>query len=81
MLKLLLFCLLAVTCWPLALACVILYPLLWLVLLPFRLVGIAVGGVFHLVEAIFLIPVRILRPHRYYGYPRHHHGLPRRSYY
>ncbi len=61
MLKLLIFCLLVVTCWPLALAAVILYPFIWLVLLPFRLLGIVVGGTFHLVEAIFLLPVRILR--------------------
>ena len=61
MLKLLLFLLLLVTCWPLALAALILYPILWLVLLPFRIVGIAVGGAFHLVEAIFMLPVRVLR--------------------
>ena len=61
MLKLLIFLVLLCTCWPLALAAVILYPFVWLVLLPFRLVGIVVGGTFHLVEAIFLLPVRILR--------------------
>jgi hypothetical protein len=61
MLKLLLFCLLLVLCWPLALAVLILYPIIWLVMLPFRLVGIAVTGVFALVSAIFLFPVRILR--------------------
>lgn len=61
MLKLLLFLVLLVTCWPLALAALFLYPLIWLVLLPFRLIGIAVGGAFYLVEAIFLLPVRILR--------------------
>ena len=61
MLKLLVFLILLVTCWPLALAAVVLYPIVWLVLLPFRLIGIVVGGTFHLVEAIFLLPVRIVR--------------------
>jgi hypothetical protein len=61
MLKLLVFLFLLCTCWPLALAAVILYPFVWLVMLPFRLVGVVVGGTFHLVEAIFLLPVRILR--------------------
>ena len=61
MLKLLLFLLLLVFCWPLALLALVLYPIVWLVLLPFRLVGIVVGGAFHLVEAIFLLPVRVLR--------------------
>jgi hypothetical protein len=61
MLKFLAFLILLVVCWPLALAAVVLYPIVWLVLLPFRLVGIAVGGVFHLVEAIFMLPVRVLR--------------------
>ena len=61
MVKLLLFCLLLVVCWPLALVAVVLYPLVWLVLLPFRLVGLAVGGVFALVGAIFFLPVRALR--------------------
>lgn len=61
MLKLLLFCLLLVTCWPLALAALFLYPLIWLILLPFRLVGIAVGGVFALIAALFLLPARALR--------------------
>jgi hypothetical protein len=61
MLKFLLFCILLVLCWPLALAALILYPIVWLVMLPFRLVGIAVTGVFELITAIFLFPVRILR--------------------
>ena len=61
MLKLLLFCLLLFTCWPLALAALLLYPLLWLLLLPFRLVGIAVTGALALITAIFLLPVRVLR--------------------
>ena len=61
MLKLLVFLVLLCTCWPLAVAALFLYPIVWLILLPFRLVGIVVGGTFHLVEAIFLLPVRILR--------------------
>ena len=61
MLKLLVFCCLLVTCWPLALLAVLLYPLIWLVLLPFRALGLVVGGAFHLVEATFLLPVRLVR--------------------
>ncbi len=61
MLKLLLFCILLVLCWPLALAAVVLYPLIWLVLLPFRLAGVAVGGVFELIGALFSLPARVLR--------------------
>ena len=61
MLKLLLFCVLFVFCWPLALALVVLYPIVWLVLLPFRIVGLVVGGVLELVGAIFMVPVRVLR--------------------
>jgi hypothetical protein len=60
-LKLLLFCILVVLCWPLALLALVLYPLIWLVLLPFRLVGIAVGGVFELIAALFSLPGRLLR--------------------
>ncbi|MEO6982129.1 MAG: hypothetical protein ABI072_03320 [Edaphobacter sp.] len=61
MLKLLLFCVLLVVCWPLALAALILYPLIWLILLPFRLVGIVVGGTFALIAALFFLPGRLLR--------------------
>jgi hypothetical protein len=61
MLKLLLFCILLVLCWPLALLAVIFYPFVWLLLLPFRLVGVVVTGAFELVAAIFLFPVRVLR--------------------
>lgn len=50
-----------VICWPLALIALVLYPFVWLVLLPFRLVGIAVGGVLGLVTAIFMLPIRLLR--------------------
>src|ERR1035438_4047981 len=48
-------------CWPLALVALILYPLVWLLLLPFRILGIAVGGVLELVKAIIFLPARILR--------------------
>jgi hypothetical protein len=66
MLKFLLFCILLVLCWPLALLALILYPIIWLVLLPFRLVGVAVTGVFAIITAIFLFPVRVLEgPRRY----------------
>lgn len=58
--KFLLWLILAVLCWPLALAALILYPVLWLLLLPFRLVGIAVEGVLGLVKALFLLPARVL---------------------
>lgn len=61
MLRLLLFCLLLLFCWPLALAALLLYPFIWLVLLPFRLVGIAVGGAFELIAALFYLPGRLLR--------------------
>ena len=61
MLKLLIFCFLLVTCWPLALAAVLLYPVIWLTLLPFRAVGLVAEGAFHVVEAMFLLPVRLVR--------------------
>jgi uncharacterized membrane protein len=61
MVKFLLWCILLVFCWPLALAALVLYPLVWLVLLPFRVVGIAVGGVLELVKEIILLPARLLR--------------------
>jgi hypothetical protein len=60
MLKFLLWCILLVFCWPLALLALVLYPLIWVLMLPFRLVGIAVGGVFDLLRAIITLPARIL---------------------
>lgn len=57
----LLWCLLLVLCWPLALLALVLYPLVWLLLLPFRILGIAVGGVFELLRAIIYLPARILQ--------------------
>jgi len=59
--KFLLWCILLVLCWPLALVALVLYPLVWLLLLPFRLVGIAVGGVLELVSAIIFLPGRLLK--------------------
>ncbi len=56
----LLWLLLLFVCWPLALLALILYPLVWLLLLPFRLVGLAVEGVFELLRAIILLPARVL---------------------
>jgi hypothetical protein len=61
MIKFLLWCILLVLCWPLALVALILYPLAWLLLLPFRVVGIAVGGVLELIRAVILLPARLLR--------------------
>jgi hypothetical protein len=61
MLSFLLWCILLVMCWPLALVALVLYPLVWLVLLPFRIVGIAVGGVLELVKGIIFLPARLLR--------------------
>ena len=61
MLTFLLWCLLFVVCWPLALLALILYPIVWLILRPFRLVGIAVGGVLELLRAILFLPARVLR--------------------
>ena len=63
MLKLLLWLLLLFLCWPLALLALILYPIVWLITLPFRLVGIAVEGVFALLRSIVLLPARLLRGH------------------
>ncbi|HNV58143.1 MAG TPA: hypothetical protein PKH72_00675 [Rhodoferax sp.] len=60
MLKFLLWLVLLVLCWPLALLALVLYPLIWLVLLPFRLLGIAVDGAFALVRALFMLPARVL---------------------
>jgi hypothetical protein len=59
--KLLLFLILLILCWPAALVALILYPFIWLLLLPFRLLGIVVGGVFELIGAIFTLPARVLR--------------------
>lgn len=60
MVKFLLWLLLLALCWPLALLALVFYPLVWLVLLPFRLLGIAVDGAFALVRALFMLPARVL---------------------
>jgi hypothetical protein len=59
--KFLLWCVLLILCWPLALFALILYPIVWVLLLPFRLVGIAVHGVLELVTALIMLPARVLR--------------------
>jgi hypothetical protein len=56
----LLWLLLLVVCWPLALIALVLYPIVWLLMLPFRLAGLAVEGVFELLRAIILLPARVL---------------------
>jgi hypothetical protein len=65
MVKFLLWCILLVLCWPLALLALVLYPVVWILTLPFRLVGIAVGGVFDLLRALITLPARI------FSGPRH----------
>jgi uncharacterized membrane protein YgaE (UPF0421/DUF939 family) len=61
MTKFLLWCILLVLCWPLALLALVLYPLVWLFTLPFRMMGIAVGGALALVTALLFLPARVLR--------------------
>lgn len=61
MLTFLLWCILLILCWPLALVALVLYPFVWLIVLPFRLMGIAVEGALELVRAIIMLPARILR--------------------
>jgi hypothetical protein len=58
--KLLLWLILLVLCWPLALLALVLYPLVWILLLPFRLLGIAVDGVFSFLRAVLTLPARVL---------------------
>ena len=60
MVKFLLWCILLVLCWPLALLAIVLYPLVWVLLLPFRLLGVAVDGVLGLIRALILLPARLL---------------------
>lgn len=57
----LLWLILLVLCWPLALLALVLYPLVWILLLPFRLLGIAVGGVLDLLWAVITLPARLLK--------------------
>ena len=60
MISFLLWVLLFVICWPLAIVALVLWPLVWLIALPFRLLGIAVEGVFELLRAVILLPARVL---------------------
>jgi hypothetical protein len=62
--KFLVWCILLVLCWPLALLALVLYPIVWILLLPFRIVGIAVEGVLGVVRGIMMLPVRMLRDPR-----------------
>lgn len=61
MVKFLLWCILLVLCWPVALIALLAYPLVWLLLLPFRLVGLAVGAALDLVWSLVTLPARLLR--------------------
>jgi hypothetical protein len=61
MTKFLLWCILLVLCWPLALVALVLYPIVWLFLLPFRIVGFAVSGVLQFIWALFTLPARVIR--------------------
>jgi hypothetical protein len=66
MIKFLLWLILLFLCWPLAIIALILYPVVWLLLLPLRLVGITVDGILQIIKSILLLPARILRgPSRY----------------
>jgi hypothetical protein len=60
MLKFLLWCVMLILCWPLAFLALVVYPLVWILLIPFRLVGIAVDGVLGLLRGIFMLPARLL---------------------
>jgi len=60
MISFVLWCILFVLCWPLALAALVVYPIVWLLLLPFRIVGIAVHGALALVWAVVMLPARLL---------------------
>ena len=61
MLKFLVWCILLVLCWPLALLALVMYPIVWILLLPFRIVGVAVEGVLEIIRGIMMLPVRLLR--------------------
>jgi hypothetical protein len=64
MVKFLLWCLLLVLCWPLALLALVVYPVLWILLIPFRLAGIAVDGVLELLRGIVMLPARLISGRR-----------------
>ena len=60
MLTFLLWCLLFVLCWPVAILAIVLFPLVWLIALPFRIAGLAVAGLFAFLRAVFMLPARVL---------------------
>ncbi len=60
MIGFLLWCVLFILCWPIALLALLLYPVLWLLLLPFRLIGVTVDGLLELVRAVLMLPARVL---------------------
>jgi len=64
MIGFLLWLLLLVICWPIAVLALVLYPIVWLLLLPFRLVGLVLTGVFEFMRALILLPARVLGGHR-----------------
>ena len=59
--KFLVWCILLALCWPLALVALVVYPLVWILLIPFRIVGIAVDGVLGVIRGIIMLPARLLR--------------------
>ena len=61
MVRFLLWCILFILCWPVAILALIAYPIVWLVLLPFRLIGIAVSGVFEVIRTLITLPALLLR--------------------
>ena len=61
MLTFLIWCVLFIFCWPLAIIALVIYPIVWLILLPFRIVGIAVGGVLQLIWSIITLPAMVIR--------------------
>ena len=61
MLTFLVWCVVLVFCWPLAILALVLYPIVWLLLLPYRILGIAVDGVLDLIWALFTLPGRLVR--------------------
>ncbi len=61
MVKFILWCILFILCWPLAIVALVLYPIVWLLLLPFRIVGFAVGGVLEFIWALLTLPARVVR--------------------
>jgi len=69
MVKFLLWCILFVLCWPLAVIALVAYPLLWILLIPFRLAGIAVDGVLGLLSGIVMLPARVMRGPRVHSRP------------